>query len=273
MKMISFTPAAATALALACVLASCAGSQEPLPVLRMGETVNGRITESDPPRFQGGRIRIYQLEAREGVLYAATLRSDAFDGYLMLGQQLHGITDYPFLWAHPSRPAPGVVRLTFSPPHSGTFLIIVQSTREEGTGPFTLSLATLPVLEGPPTVARLPGGEARGAFSERDARHPDDPSRFVDHYRFDGPIGRRVRITARSALQPLGVEVGALGTAGFRTLARASTDGAINFTIPGRGDWYVRVISPPRATGEYTLTLEDRPAAAAFTSANGSPGR
>lgn len=271
MRMISFMAAASAALALACVLPEPARSQAPLPVLRVGATVSGRISESDPMLSRRGRVKIYQFEAREGVLYAATLRSDTFEGFLMLGQRLHGIMDYPFLGADVRQPEPGVVRMTFGLPRSETVLIMVQPFREEGTGPFTLSLETTTLPQGRPTpTSGLPLGETRGAFTASDTRHPDDPSRFVDHYSFPGPAGRRVRITARSAVRGLVVEVGSRPSTGFRTLGRASSDGVLNFTVPGRGDWYLRVISPPGVTGEYTLTLEDRPEAPWSTPAEGT---
>lgn len=274
MKRISFPAVVSAALALTCALASHGRCQGPLPVLRLGESVTGRLSASDPALSQGGRVRIYQIEARQGTVYAAVLRSDAFEGRLVLGQRLHGITDYPLVWTELRQPAPGVTRLLFSPPRSGTFLVLVQSIREEGTGSFTLSLeTTTPPRGGPPPTVGLPLGETRGALAAGDTRHPDDPSRFVDHYSFPASPGRRVRITARSAVRPLVVEVGGRPSTGFKTLGRASADGVLNFTAPAIGHWYVRVISPPGVTGEYTLTLEDRPEATWSASADGSSGR
>ena len=269
--MRTFIGAAAVLLALA---AAVPAQAQRATGLRVGQSAQGRLAESDPAMFQRGRFKVYQFRAQPGVRYVATLRSPDFDAYLTLARTTAGITDY--MMTDDDGGSDSDARLRFEVPSAGNYLLIAQSLPEDGTGAFTLALDTTSTRLPEPRDVRV-GETIRGELTDDDAEFTQtaedgdggDLSGYYDLYRFEATAGQRLRI--RMALEEFApaVAVGTLVDGEFTPLAQseaaaadtgAATVGTINFRVPEDGEYYVRAGAYGEVTGDYTLAIQPRAA-------------
>ena len=254
---------AAAGLVLAGTLAAPAHAQPrpgAFPTLRVGESVTGSITASDPVLYERGRFKVYQFQASPGRRYILTLESGDFDAYLTLSRTVGGITD------HMISDDDGLEgtnsRLRFNPREAGTYLVLAQSLGEEGSGAFTLRLDTATIR--PPTVQNLTlGTPVQGELSEDDAEYEEQEvgaQGFYDMYRFTGRAGQRVRLRMELGEYYSSVEVGTMEGGQFQPLEDVTPgmQGALTATLPRSGEYYVRAGAYGPVTGEYTLTVAER---------------
>lgn len=264
--------AAALWLALACAAAVPAHAQ--FTTLRPGQTVQGRIARNDPAFHEGGRFKVYQFRGQPGVRYVATLASQDFDAFLVVGRTVGGVTDYMF--TDDDGGSETNARIRFQVPAAGTYLLIAQSLGEEGTGAFTLALDSVRVRRATVRDARV-GETVRGELTEDDADYADvgdgtieeGVGGFYDLYRIQARQGQRLRIRMDMEEFFTDVAVGTMENGQFQILeapmsavdtvaVTQSAGESMVFRVPEDGEYYVRAGAFGEVTGEYTLRIEDR---------------
>ncbi|HEV3048775.1 MAG TPA: PPC domain-containing protein [Longimicrobium sp.] len=251
---------AAAGLVLACEIAAPAHAQPgTFPTLRIGQSVSGQISESDPAMFERGRFKVYQFQASPGRRYIITMQAGEFDAYLTLARTVGGITDY--LASNDDSGENTDSRLRFTVPAAGTYLVVAQSLGEEGTGPFTLQMDTATIR--PPTVQNLTlGTPVQGALTDEDAEYDEDTGAegLYDLYRFTGRAGQRVRVRMEMGEYSPSVEVGTMQDGQFTALEDVTfgAEGTVLATLAEGGEYYLRAGAYGGVTGEYTLTVTER---------------
>ncbi|HEX2077080.1 MAG TPA: hypothetical protein VHG08_05205 [Longimicrobium sp.] len=255
---------AAAGLALACAIAAPAHAQPrtgTFPTLRVGQSVSGTISETDPAFFEGGHFKVYQFQASPGRRYVATMESADFDTYITVARTVGGVTDH-MLTDDDGGPEGTDSRLRFTVPEAGTYLLIAQALSEEGTGAFSVRLDTVTIR--PPTVTPLTlGREITGELTEDDAEYDEQiegATGFYDLYRFQGRAGQRVRARMEFEEYFVNVEVGRMEGGEFVPVEdfTEGANGVLNATLPETGEYVVRAGAFGSVTGEYTLRVEER---------------
>jgi hypothetical protein len=263
--------AAAVCLALAFSAEVPAHAQR-FPTLRVGQSVEGRISEGDPALSGRGRFKVYQFRAQAGVRYVASLQSEDFDAVLTLARTTGGLTDY--MVQDDDGGTDSNARLRFEVPAAGTYMLVAQSLGEDGTGAFTLALDTSRVRVPTPRGVRV-GETIRGELTEDDAdfaesggAEGDDASGYYDVYRFDATAGQRLRITMEMEEFVPTLTVGTMQDGEFVGLvtsgggaadsAVAGSGGTLPFRVPEDGEYYLQAGVHGEATGAYTLRIEER---------------
>lgn len=264
---------AAVCLALACAAAVPAHAQRAFPTLRLGQSVQGRLSTADPARYESGRFKVYQFRGQPGVRYVATLQSPDFDAFLSVARTAGGITDY--MLTDDDGGEGTDARLRFQVPAAGTYLIVAQALGEDGTGAFTLALDSARVRRSVPRDARV-GETVRGELTDEDADYADlddgtiedGVGGYYDLYRLQARRGQRLRIRMTMEEFFTDVAIGTMRDGEFQglmasaatdtTAVSTASDGAIVFPVPEDGEYYVRAGAFGEVTGEYTLRIEDR---------------
>ena len=264
--------AAAVCLALACAAVVPAHAQRAFPTLRLGQSVQGRLSSDDPALYESGRFKVYQFRGQPGVRYMATLQSADFDAFLSVARTVGGITDY--MRTDDDGGEGTDARLRFQVPAAGTYLIVAQALGEDGTGAFTLALDSVRVRRAVPRDVRV-GETVRGELTDDDADYADLDDGMIedvvggyyDLYRLDARAGQRLRIQMQMAEYFTTVAVGRMEDGEFVVLQEAgaavdtvaaSGSGALVFRVPEDGEYYLRAGAFGNATGEYTLVIQDR---------------
>lgn len=263
---------AAVCLALACAAAVPAHAQRAFPTLRLGQSVQGRLSDGDPALHESGRFKVYQFRGQPGVHYLATLQSADFDAFLSVARTVGGITDY--MRTDDDGGEGTDARIRFQVPAAGTYLIVAQALGEDGTGAFTLALDSVRVRRAVPRDVRV-GETVRGELTDDDADYADLDDGMIedvvggyyDLYRLDARAGQRLRIQMQMAEYFTTVAVGRMEDGEFVVLQEAgaavdtvaaSGSGALVFRVPEDGEYYLRAGAFGDATGAYTLVIQDR---------------
>jgi len=257
------TPRSAAAmlggLALACAVAAPAQAQRTFPTLRVGQSLQGTLAESDPQMYERGHFKVYQFRAQPGVRYQATLQSEEFDSYLTLARTVGGITDH-MMSDDDGGSEPLSSRLRFQVPEAGTYFLIAQSLGEEDTGPFTIALDTVTIRRPTPGNIRV-GQTVTAELTEDDAEYLEDEdiSGFYDLYRFQGRAGQRLRITVDFQEYIPNIAVGTLQNGEFQLLEEdTGAGGSLIYTVPETGEYVLQVGAYGSVTGEYTVSMQER---------------
>lgn len=251
---------AAAGLVLACAIAAPTHAQPgTFPTLRIGQSVSGQLSESDPATYQRGRFKVYQFQASPGRRYVVNMESGDFDAFLTVARTVGGITDHMAINDDSGESTDS--RLRFTPPAAGTYLVVAQSLGEEGTGAFTLRLDTVTIR--PPTPQSLTlGTPVQGELSEDDPEYDEEESGaegFYDLYRFTGRPGQRVRVRMEMGEYYPSIELGTMQDGQFTPFeATTGMQGAVVATLPEGGEYYVRAGAYGGVTGAYTLSAEER---------------
>lgn len=257
---------AAAGLALACAIAAPAHAQPRagvFPTLRIGQSVSGSIAEADPALYERGRFKVYQFQASPGRRYVASLESGDFDAYLTMARTVGGITDHMLTDDDGSGEGTGS-RLRFTVPTAGTYLLLAQSLGEDGVGAFTLRLDTVTIRQPRPQAFTV-GTPVQGELDESDAEYEDQGAEgFYDLYRLQGRAGQRLRIRMEMGEFYPSIEVGMMRDGQFDPMdnVTSAAQGAVTVTLPEAGEYFIRAGAYGGMTGEYTMTAEERPAAA-----------
>src|SRR5204862_467998 len=110
-----------------------------LPVIGVGETINGALTSSDSLYPDNSYFRFYQFTAPAGRPITIDLESDDFDSYLFLrGPGISGGRDFQDDDSGGNCHA----RLTATFPQTGEYEVVVNSQEHYATGAFTLSVTS-----------------------------------------------------------------------------------------------------------------------------------
>jgi hypothetical protein len=251
---------AAAGLVLACAITAPAHAQPgTFPTLRIGQSVSGQISESDPAMYERGRFKVYQFQASPGRRYIVTMQAGEFDAFLSLARTVGGITD--FMATNDDSGENTDARLRFTVPAAGTYLVVAQSLGAEDTGPFTLQLDTATIRT--PTVENLTlGTPVQGALTDDDAEYDEEMGGegLYDLYRFTGQPGQRVRVQMEMGEYFPSVEVGTMQGGRFAALENVTpgAEGTMLVTLPEGGEYYLRAGAYGGVTGQYTLTVTER---------------
>ena len=105
-------------------------------VVRMGATVNGRLTERDPTLTDNTHFHAYYFNGFEGDRIAITLRSRDFDAYLHFGQ----LGAAAALVTDDDSGGGKNARVTVTLPATGTYVIIANVLSGSNRGAYTLEV-------------------------------------------------------------------------------------------------------------------------------------
>jgi hypothetical protein len=258
------TPRSAAAifggLALACAVAAPVQAQRTYPTLRVGQSLQGTLSESDPQLYERGHFKVYQFRAQPGVRYVVTMHSEEFDAYLTLARTVGGITDH-MMFDDDGGSEPLAARLRFQVPEAGTYLLIAQALVEDGAGPFTIALDTVTIRQPTPGDIRV-GQTVNAELTEDDAEYDiegEDISGWYDLYRFQAREGQRLRITVQFEDYIPNIAVGTMEDGVFQMLEEdTGAGGSLMFTVPATGDYVLQVGAYGSVTGEYTVSMQER---------------
>lgn len=253
---------AVVAAALAGAAAAPAGAQE---AIRVGQTVAGSLAQNDPTLSERGRFKVYRFDARKGQRFIVTLKSTEFDAYLTVARSVGGVTDQ--LKTDDDRGGGTDARLRFTAPDDGQYLLIAQSLAEEGVGGFSLQLETAPEpTTGQAREVRV-GQTVNGSLAETDAVLDDDS--FYDTWTVSARQGQRLLIELKADSFDTFLAVGKLEGGEFNALQTdddggEGTNSRVRLTLDEGGEYIIRANSLGAGlTGAYTLSVSERPAAAA----------
>jgi hypothetical protein len=260
--MSSFRRGAAAALLMAGAAVPAMG-QAAIPAIRVGQTVNGTLAESDPTPQERGRFKAYRFEAAAGRPYLITLRSGDFDAYLRVARNMGGITDV--LKEDDDRGGNTDARIRFQAPAAGTYLIVAQALDAEGKGAFTLQLADAPTpVNTAPRPVQL-GQAVQGALAETDAVEEEDDT-YYDSYSIRGRAGQRLQVEMSSDSFDTFLKLGRMENGQFVSKstdddgAGEGTNSRMRVTLEEDGEYIIRANSLGTATGPYTLRVTERAA-------------
>jgi hypothetical protein len=228
--------------------------------IRVGQTINATLNESDPSTNERGRFQVYTFAARKGQRVVATMRSKDFDAYLTVARIVSGITDA--LATDDDRGGETDARVRFEAPADGNYLLVAQSLSEDGKGAYTLSLESAPQ---PTTAAAQPirlGQTVTGRLAETDALLEDDS--YYDTWTLHATRGQRLQIEMRSDSFDTFLHFGKMENGDFNSISTdddgaGGTNSRLRVTIPEDGDYVIRANSVKAGeVGPYTLAITER---------------
>lgn len=235
--------------------------------IRLGQSIQGVLTGSDPETETGQAYDAYVFRARAGDRFVMDLVSEAFDPVVRVGRMRGAAFDE--LAMNDDTPDTGLnSRLIFTADADGDYVIRATPLGAGGAGAYTLSLARGPEQAAAQTIEI--GATVEGALTAEDGKGAGGST--ADTYRFAGQEGQRIRIDMGSQEFDTYVE---LFDAGQVSLAEdddggaEGTDSRLTFTLPRTGDYIIEARAFSEATGAYTLGLtaiepEKAPDALAF---------
>jgi hypothetical protein len=248
---------------MACMLTPLAlAAQQPTP-LRVGQTVNGTLSGSDPVMLSGmGPFRVHHLEARQGDRLIVTLRSGAFDAFLSIMRAVGGI--HEVVASDDDSGGGSDARLRWTVPVTGTYVVVAQALNPEGAGGYTLSVETAPPAR-PVTPVAISVGETRdGVLTEESSLLPEEPTDvFHDLYAFDARAGQELVVTLDSDDFDAFLAVGPLSGTTIDIAATdddsgTGTNARVRFTVPQDGRYGIQVRGlGPDAIGRYRLSVSE----------------
>ncbi|HEV2146544.1 MAG TPA: hypothetical protein VGR37_03930 [Longimicrobiaceae bacterium] len=249
----------------------------PQPI-RVGQTVSGSLDRTDPRLDDQSYYDLWSFQGRAGQAVSATLRSSAFDAFLVLGR-----TDgesFEEIASDDDGAGGSDARVSTTLPASGTYVLRANSLQGSKTGAYTLQLAEGPA-SGAGAAARSTTPSSAGSTVHPQARPiragqtvraaltDGDPVTFDNtHYQdwiYSGKRGERLVITLRSAAFDSYLQFGRRAGGRFEYIG-AQDDGAggndslMAIALPEDGDYVLRVNTLHAGTGAYSLTVEKLPA-------------
>jgi uncharacterized caspase-like protein len=171
--------------------------------LAPGGTVSGTLAASDHKLPDGSYYHPWKLSLRRGQSVTVTMRSRAFDTYLMVVEDGGG-------YSRNDDDSGGGTdsRIAFTAPETGTYLIRANSVGSGATGAYTLevhddspeSSAASPQPQAPSAVAARDiaiGGTVSSSLDASDPKERDGT--YYETWRFNGRRGQNVSITLKSS--------------------------------------------------------------------------
>jgi hypothetical protein len=229
-------------------------------LLTAGQTVNGRLSQTDLRLGDDSYYDAYRFQGRAGERVTLTMRSSDFDTYLAIGR---GSGD-AFEEVESDDDGAGGTdsRLEITLPASGEYEVHANSLSRNVTGAYTLLLSS-GGGGGGGTVAGAAsislGQTVNGALSTND-RTLDDGSHY-DELVFQGAAGQQVTITMRSSAFDAFLSVGRGSGAEYNSLetdddSAGGTDARLTVTLPASGAYVIRANSlSAGSTGSYSVSL------------------
>jgi hypothetical protein len=245
--------AAGIALALALPL----HAQSPI---RVGQTLNGQITASDPTLDDDSHFDLFSYRGQAGERVTFTLRSSDFDAVLAVGRMNGG--EMEVLESDDDGAGGTDARVTVAFPAAGMYVIRANTLSAGETGAYTLTAAA--AGEAPrivPTGTIRAGQTVRGTLDASDPQADD--SSYFDTWTYVGAAGQPVTITLRSSDFDAFLGWGRLAAGDWTSLESdddggGGTDSRLEVTPDGRGGYSIRVNTLGAGeTGSYTLTVTE----------------
>ena len=237
-------------------------AQQVLPPIRVGQTVNGTLVQSDPKPAERGRFKAYRFQAAAGRPYLITLRSDDFDAYLRVVRNVGGITD--MVKENDDSGGGTDSRVRFQTATAGTYLLVAQALGEDETGSFTLQVteAPRPTTTAPRAIGV--GQPLTGRLAETDAVLEEDDS-YYDTYTLQGRAGQRLQIEMRSDSFDTYLNLGRMQSGEFVSKSTDDdgmgdgTHSRMRVTLDDAGEYVLRANSVGAGgVGPYTLVVTER---------------
>jgi hypothetical protein len=264
----------AAGAAAACLMAACAPSGGGLqmqpgtaPPIRVGQTVQGSLADTDPAGLTRGRFDAYRFNATAGQQLVATMESDTFDTYLTVGRLYGPVMDVVDTDDDGGDGEDGTnSRMRFTVPATGAYVLVAQSFTEEGRGAYTLSMTQAPAPTTGASQAIAAGQPVTGQIADTDNVSDEDDA-FYDAYTFSGRAGQRITVTLESDDFDTMLRVGRMEGTAFEELesdddgAGEGTNSMLRMTLEEDGEYVIRVSPLGEGSGAYTLRLEERAAA------------
>ena len=235
--------------------------------IRVGQSLQGRLTATDPESDDGGTYDAFVVRARSGERFAITLTAEDFDPIVRVGR-MEGQT-FIELAMNDDGPDTGLnSRLVFTAPEAGEYVIRATPLNGSGEGAYTLALA-----EGPAPAPASPieiGATVQGELTASDGK--SESGRAADAYRFSGREGQRIRIDMSSSDFDTYLQLfddNRLSLAEDDDGGAEGTDSRLTFTLAATGSYIVEARAFSEDTGNYALTIteiepEKAPEALAF---------
>lgn len=223
--------------------------------IRLGDTVEGELTDEDARTDAGVQVDAYSFRGRKGQRVRIDMASTDFDTFVELLDEGRAS-----LATDDDGAAQGTdSRLIFTLPQDGTYYIEARAF-SASTGDYSLTLTEMAPERAPDPIPF--GRKLEGEIGEGDSR--DDEDRGFDGFVFSGREGQRVQAIMRSGDFDTYLQIGRPGGT-FTALAQdddglgQGTDSRLNFTLPEDGEYVLRA-SPLDAEGKglYSLELIDR---------------
>ncbi|WP_439477611.1 PPC domain-containing protein [Brevundimonas sp.] len=238
--------------------------------IRVGQSIRGALTASDPENQGGQAYDAYTFRARAGDRFAIDLSSDAFDPVVRVGQMRAG--EFNELAMNDDTLETGLnSRLLFTAESAGDYIIRATPLTPGDEGAYTLALARGPELAAAQDIEI--GGSVDGSLAEGDGKGAGGAT--ADAYRFSGQEGQRIRIDMSSEEFDTYVE---LFDANHVSLAEdddgaaEGTNSRLTFTLPRTGVYFIEARAFTEATGAYSLSVSEvEPEKAPEALAFGSP--
>lgn len=254
----SFASGAATAVALTLVFSAPAAAQQSLPITQ-GQVVTGSITGEDTRLAEGHGYDVYAFQGAAGETVVATMRSSAFDTYLVLARNAGVITEELVTDDDGAGGTDSRVALTL--PATGTYLLLARGLDASSTGSYTLELGTL--TRGVAAVTPIQTGETRVSNLDASDDFQDDLS-YYEIFTFEGRPGERYEAKMRSSQFDTYIDMGTWDGSTLSPLGAnddgfddGTTDSRLVITLPRNGTYAIRASSlRPQQAGQFTLSLE-----------------
>ncbi len=256
---------------------SLGGGTGGYPSIRLGQTVNGRLDDSDPVRSDDTPFELYVYPGQAGEQVLVTMRSGDFDTYLQTGRLVGdrfeaevsdddsgGGTDAQVLTAVGGNGTLAILANAYAAGGAGQFSLTVESLSGSGGASSGGRAATL----GLTTVA--PGSTSSGTLSGSSQMLAD--SSFYEHVVYTGSPGDQIRITLTSSDFDAYLGWGPIDEDGFAGEAfdddgAGGTNSQLEVTVDGTGLFAMQINTYSAGeTGNYTLSVE-RLAAGTLSSA------
>lgn len=232
------------------------------PILA-GQTVQGDLSSTDTRLSDDSYADYYAFDGRAGQRVRATLRSRAFDAYMVFGR-LSG-SRFTSLESNDDGGGGQDAQVTYTLPEDGTYAIRTNTLRARQTGAYTVSLELLgDAPAGTPaaasgTVIGL-GQTLRASLDPSDNRMGDGS--YYQDFVYRGRAGESITITLRATDFDAYLKFGRLAGGNYRELASnddgaGGTDSRLTTTLPDDGDYIIRANTLFRdKTGPFTVTVE-----------------
>ncbi|HEX8213323.1 MAG TPA: PPC domain-containing protein [Longimicrobium sp.] len=233
--------------------------------IRVGQTVRGELSATDPTAGDDSHYDLYTFRARQGERVTFTLRSSAFDAYLAVGRMEGG--EFDEIESDDDGAGDTDARLAITFPADGDYIVRANSLSGGETGAYTLTVEAGGEEEDDedaPTPAAVAapirtGQTVSGALAASDPKMADGS--YFDHFRFTGRRGEQVEVVMRSTAFDSHLSVGQLDGTELNVLemdddGAGGNDARVRLTLPENGDYVIRANSVSGGeTGAYTIAL------------------
>jgi hypothetical protein len=249
--------AAALAAGVSAFALSAAYAQAPQTV-GVGQTVRGELTASDRMIDGEGRVDEYSLRLNAGQGIVATMSTEAFDAYLMLGTGAGGA--FEEITSDDDSGGDTNARLRFRADEAGVYTLRARSLGGEELGPYALAIEARAATAAPKTAALAVGQRetiVNGALANGGSRVEDESDQLYDLYtvRLEANQVAQFKMTSEFDNR---LRFGRTTPEGFEELYSDDDSG---------GDGDAQLIFRAEEAGEYVLRAEafDGEAAGAYT--------